>query len=147
MGTNCRPMRLLSKFVSSLLPRSERIFCDSCSTSACKAFSLEGHQITHAPEDAELLWMRRDYRPMIGQLQPHQLINHFSAETAIINKGRLTGTLTAFEAQSDSGQLPVADFYPETYRLYVPSERAAFFAQLPAKDDRETAPTKLRVKK
>jgi len=115
----------------------DRIYCDAVSSSALEAFGLEGHCISASLEDAEMLWMRKRYRPQTGKLQPFQLINHFPGETSIISKGLLTGTLKEFDAQAGSEYLPMAEFYPESYRLYIPSERAEFFNQLPAVDERE----------
>lgn len=127
-------MKLLSQFFRS---PERRIFCDPASVSAIKAFRLEGLDLVDDPSEAELLWMRKGYRSQTGKLEPHQLINHYLGETGIINKGKLTGTLREFDSRGISGQLPISEFYPETYRLFVPSERAEFFDQLPAQDDRD----------
>jgi|GEM_PF-849408 len=124
-------------FFSKIFGSPERIYCDSASTSARKAFNLEGHLQSPSKEHAELLWMRKKYRPQIDVLKPHQLINHYLGETAIINKGKLTGTLIDFEKQRPAGLLPLSEFYPETYRLFDPEERAAFFDKTPAVDDRD----------
>ena len=113
------------------------MYCDRASISAIEAFRLEGHHDVPEPDGAEMLWMRKGYRDWYDRLEPYQLINHFPAETCIINKGRLTRTLAAYARQGEGENLPVSEFYPESYRLFVPGERAAFFAQLPEKDERE----------
>ena len=124
-------------FLSSLFNGPERIFCDRASSSARKAFELEDLRTTPYAEESEMLWMRKGYRPVIEKLQPFQLINHYRAEAAIINKGQLTETLKEYENRAGGDQLRVADFYPESYRLYDPAERSAFFSQLPAMNQKD----------
>ena len=114
----------------------ERIYCDKISSSARKAFTLTGHELSLAPEGAELLWMRKGYLDHMEHLQPYQLINHFPKETTLINKGYLTETLKRHASQSDGSSLPLEEFFPETYCLYKPDERKQFFDNTPLVDER-----------
>ena len=112
----------------------EQIFFDNSSKAARKAMLLQGHEETSDHRAAALLWLRKNYKRKINHLAEHQLINHFLTESAIINKGYLTDTLAQYDQQRAEGTLPMSQFYRESYRLYDPTERAQFFAQLPKVD-------------
>lgn len=127
-------MSLFSLFTS----RKEQIYCDKSSSSARKAFTLRGQKVVLETDGAEMLWMRKGYRERFDILEPNQLINHFPGETAIINKGYLTETLKRQDQSwGHKGGLLMSEFYPESYCLYKPDERKAFFDKMPLVDDRE----------
>ena len=113
---------------------SEDIYLDSSSKAARKAMLLQGHAVTSDHREAAVLWLRKNYKRKINHLAPHQLINHFQNESAIINKGYLTETLTQHEQRRTDVSLPMSQFYRQSYRLYDPVERETFFSQLPETD-------------
>ncbi len=113
------------------------IFCDAKSTSAIQAFNLQNHRLYSNQDEAEILWMRKGFNEAMSTLKPHQLINHFPNESALINKGYLTQELAAYEEQSLSNTVSLHDFYPETFCLFEPKSRKRFFDQLPATDSRD----------
>ncbi|WIY26196.1 ATP-grasp domain-containing protein [Parasedimentitalea psychrophila] len=113
---------------------SDDIYFDSSSRAARKAMHLEGLKETSQHRDAAILWLRKNYKRQIGKLGPHQLINHFQNESAIINKGYLTETLAQHDQQRTKNSLEMSQFYRESYRLYDPAERQMFFSQLPEID-------------
>ena len=113
------------------------IFCDDLSVNARAILSDLDADFSTRPDRADLIWMRKGYRPMQRRLRRCQLLNHIPDEGAMVNKGRLTAHLKAFDRRRTDGDLAVRDFYPETYRLYADEEREAFFAQLPDTDVRD----------
>jgi len=125
---------LESSLSSSTRLTSDHIYFDRSSKAANKAMQLEGHTETPDDRDAALLWLRKNYKRKINHLAPHQLINHFQNESAIINKGYLTETLTRHEQRRTDVSLPMSQFYRQSYRLYDPVERETFFSQLPETD-------------
>ena len=125
---------LESSLSSSTRLTSDHIYFDRSSKAANKAMQLEGHTETSDERDAALLWLRKNYKRKINHLAPHQLINHFQNESAIINKGYLTETLTRHEQRRTDVSLPMSQFYRQSYRLYDPVERETFFGQLPETD-------------
>jgi len=126
-----------SVLLSPILSKSEWIFFDKRSKWAQKAMLLEGHKETLQPSNAAIIWLLAGYGPKMKQLSPFQLINHFPNESAITNKCCLTETLSQYDSSWDENTLPVSNFYPESYRLYDPIERKAFFAQLPEIETRD----------
>jgi len=104
-------------------------FClDRRSKNARRILSSLDADFVEDPRRANLLWLRRGVMEILPILAKGQLINHFAEEGAMINKGRLTANINAVGGR---------DFYPESYRLYDPSERDAFFEQLPGEGDPE----------
>lgn len=92
--------------------------------------------LTEDATAADLLWLRTNYRRWYAALRPHQALNHIPGETAMTRKGTLASALHA-RAKAGTTGLTLAEFYPLTYRLDDPLERAAFAAQLPAEDNIE----------
>lgn len=131
------PNRSNSDLGSPMPSKSDRIFFDKRSKWAQKAMLLEGHKETLRPSKAAILWLLAGYGPKMQQLSPHQLINHFPNESAITNKCRLTETLAQYDISRGENTLPMSEFYSESYRLYDPMERTAFFAQLPEIETRD----------
>lgn len=121
-------------FTCSSPPPGPRIYCDRKSTSAKAAFQQQGLTVSDTPKSAEILWLRKGFLKYIDQLEPHQLINHFPYEAALINKGYLTKALNDYDAQHPGADTLAKDVYPESYCLFDPEERRRFFAQLPEKD-------------
>ena len=113
------------------------IFCDDLSVNARAILSDLDADFSTRPDRADLIWMRKGYKPMQPRLRRHQLLNHIPDESAMVNKGRLTEHLKAFDGTQTDGSPALRDFCPETYRLYDDAERAAFFAQLPERDVRD----------
>jgi hypothetical protein len=102
------------------------VYVDRRSSNARRVFAdLPDFRFTDQPERADLLWIRKGYTDLFPVLADGQLLNHFVDEGCMINKARLTTAL----ARED------APFYPESYRLSSPADRAAFLDQLPAHDD------------
>ena len=123
-----------STLPSPLRLTSEHIYFDRRSRWAKKAMHLEGHKETSQDRNAAILWLRKNYKPRINNLEQHQLINHFQNESAIINKGHLTETLAQHDQRRTEKSLPMSQFYRESYCLYDPAERESFFTQLPQID-------------
>ena len=89
--------------------------------------------LTEDATEADLLWLRKNYRAWFSQLRPHQALNHIPEESVMTCKSDLAGALHA-HPQAGPTALAHPDFYPLTYRLDDPTERQAFAAQLPAHD-------------
>ncbi len=121
----------------NLFANGRQLYCDPDSRCAIEAFQQQGHVLTDREQNAEILWMRKNYRSLFPRLLPDQWINHFPNETILVNKGGLTETLKRYEQSGNPTDIGLADFYQESYRLYDPEERARFFAQLPKVDQRE----------
>lgn len=115
---------------------TSRIFCDAGSECARDAFCQEGLPLA-SDLTADMLWIRKNYEELYPALHPFQLINHFPNEEAMINKGFLTENLKRHDASPSDGGMSLSDFYQESYRLYDPTERQAFFSQLPKIDRRD----------
>ena len=114
-----------------------RMFCDKASSSAIDAFQQQGFNIQPKPDLAEMLWIRKGYTSLFPSLKKHQLLNHFPNESALINKGYLTETINEYARNNPNTEVRAQDLYPESYRLYDPIERKAFFDQLPEQDSKE----------
>lgn len=103
-------------------------FVDPISINARRILSdISGLKLVDHPDRAELVWVRKGFARLLPHLESHQLLNHFRDESAMINKGRLTGALSSTRPE----------FYPESYRLSAPDERSAFLDRLPERDDPE----------
>lgn len=114
-----------------------RMYCDKASSSAIRAFELEGFNIHTDPELAEMLWIRKGYTSLYPSLRPYQLLNHFPNESVLINKGLLTRLINEYDRKHPESEVRAREFYPESYCLFDPGERKAFFDQLPAEDSKE----------
>ncbi len=107
------------------MPRRPAFFLDRRSTNARRIFSELDIDLVNDPGRANLVWLRRGVEQALPRLREDQLINHFYQEGAMINKGRLSENLNAV------GDI---DFYPESYRLYDETEKAAFFDRIESAD-------------
>lgn len=114
-----------------------RMYCDKASSSAIKAFQQEGFNIQANPDLAEMLWIRKGYTSRFSSLRPHQLLNHFPNESALINKGFLTRVINEYDRKHPDTEVKAKDLYPESYCLFDPVERKAFFDQLPDEDSKD----------
>jgi len=110
------------------------IFCDAASPNARRAFEMAGFRFAANPDKAELLWLRKRYRWWFAHLRPDQFLNHLPGESAITDKCRLTENLKNHDRARPASDITLSKFYPESYLLDEETERAAFFARLPAKD-------------
>ena len=117
------------------------VYCDAASTNAQSIFKELGFRFVSTPEEADLIWMRKGYQRLYSRLAPHQLLNHIPNETAITSKGHLTANLKRHDLTGLNRDLPLRNFYQETYCLDDPAERKSFFVNLRAK-----SPGNLRVK-
>lgn len=102
------------------------IYIDQRSSNARHILSGLDVYLIDDPYQADLLWLRGGVEAAYPVLKRGQLINHFPGESAMINKGKLTGHLNAHEN---------IDFYPESYRLFDPGECQACFEQLAREED------------
>ncbi len=125
------------KFLKNLFKSTPKIFCDRRAECAAKAFKMQELTLHHDPKVAEILWIRKGYNKLIGHLLPHQLLNHFPNESAVINKGYLTQTLKAYDEKVKDSDVKLNDLYPESYCLFEPEDRKRFFDQLPKVDQRD----------
>ena len=99
---------------------------------------LEGDlQVVEQPEAADLVWLRGGHKKLAGRLRAGQLINYIPGESALIDKGYLSQYLKLHEPGEGDPDLELEDFYPETFCLYDPEERRAFFEQLPPEESPE----------
>lgn len=113
------------------------IFCDAASENARAALEFGKIRIVEDPANADLLWMRKGYREWFGKLKPFQLLNHFPNERAVTDKGLLAEHLRRFSESQSRYDFDMKDLVQETYCLYIPEERARFFAQLPQPESKE----------
>ncbi len=116
---------------------SASIYCDPVSTNARTIFEEAGMCLVETPDEADLLWMRKGYRPWFGHLRPGQMLNHLPNEQAMTDKGLLAEHLKDYESNRTGDGLALKDFYRETYCLYDEADRNAFLKQLPAEDSQE----------
>lgn len=86
------------------------------------------------PDAADLVWMRRAYRGWYARLKPWQALNHIPNEGVMTRKADLAGALHAHDPVAAIDGFSLRDFYPPTYRLDDPAERARFLAELPVED-------------
>jgi len=119
-----------------MFKKKYKIYLDKTSSNALKI--LEGKediQIVDNIKNADLLWVRKGYK----QIKPgaKQLLNHLKNESFITQKGELTQTLKSYFDKDLNQGLSLSNFYPETYRLYDPTERGLFLQKSPAKDNPE----------
>jgi hypothetical protein len=108
-----------------MFKKKYKIYLDKTSSNALKI--LEGKadiQIVDNIKNADLLWVRKGYK----QIKPgaKQLLNHLKNESFITQKGELTQTLKSYFDKDLNQGLSLSNFYPETYRLYDPTERGLF---------------------
>ena len=114
--------------------RRPRIYFDEASVNAAEILSALPVELVDAAVDADVLWMRKNYRERYEGLAPFQAINHIPGEESMTRKGDLAENLHSYGASDPQGTFSHADFFQPTYRLYDPDERAAFFNQLPEVD-------------
>jgi len=117
------------------MPQQPRVYCDPASVNARNIFAEMDVELVDVPGKADLMWMRRNYELLQYHLDEGQLFNHIPDEFALIDKGELTTHLLA--CAGDDASLHPRQFYPETYRLYEPEDRKAFFDQLPAQPNKD----------
>lgn len=113
------------------------IYCDRKSGNVARILKGSGYHLVAHESKAEMLWVRKGFKPRVHKLLPYQLLNHIPNETAMINKGHLTQNLKRFEQEPLSGtkdSLRMGDFYPESYCLFDAADREIFFQQLPETD-------------
>jgi hypothetical protein len=121
-------------FEALWLDRGPRIYFDPASVNAAQVLSgLPVERVDSAPE-ADLLWMRKNYREWYDKLGPFQAINHIPLERAMIRKADLAQNLHRYGASQSQATFSHADFFPLTYCLNDPDERTAFVRQLPQVD-------------
>ena len=115
------------------------IYCDEASRNARAAFTLGGFTIAEDPRFADLLWMRKDanYRPLMRDLRPFQLLNHLPNERAVADKGYLAEHLKEYDAVRKPHDFGMKDIIQETYCLEFPDERERFFKQIPATETKD----------
>lgn len=113
------------------------IHCDSLSECARAALDGSAYRFVADPRKADLIWLREDYEKWFERLKPFQLLNHLPNWRAVTDKGYLTEHLQRFDRVQSKYDFGLKSLMQETYRLYVPEERARFFAQLPAVDSPE----------
>lgn len=111
-----------------------RIHVDAASVNAAQILSDLPIDLVETAENADLLWMRKNYSGWYGRLAPLQAINHVPMEESIARKGDLAENLHRYGASDPRAPFSHANFYPPTYCLYDAEERAAFFDQLPDVD-------------
>lgn len=113
------------------------IYCDEASKNARTAFELGGYRLVEKPKHADLLWMRKDYRPFYNSLKPFQLLNHLPSERAVADKGFLAEHLSEYDKVRATHDIGMKDLMQETYCLEFPEDRERFFNQLPATESKE----------
>ncbi|HEX4857543.1 MAG TPA: hypothetical protein VFV17_00900, partial [Usitatibacteraceae bacterium] len=113
------------------------IYCDPVSTNARAIFAEAGMRLVETPGEADLLWMRKGYKPWLGRLKPGQLLSHLPFEQAMTDKGLLAEHLHAHERDRAADGLALHEFYRETCCLYRDAERESFVRQLPPADTPE----------
>jgi len=114
---------------------SPTLYCDPQSVHAKKIFEELGLPFTDSCADADLLWMRKGYRQLQFRLSESQLLNHIPNERVLIDKAHLMRHLKAFDRGRSKQALSLSQIAQETYCLDDPSEREAFFEQLPEAED------------
>jgi len=114
--------------------RDPRIYCDPASVNAARILSELPVEAVDSAAEADLLWMRRNYREWYDKLGPFQAINHIPLERSMIRKGDLAHILHRYGASQSQAAFSHADFFQPTYCLNDPQERAAFVSQLPEVD-------------
>ena len=131
--------RASSEAVSPRRDETERatIYCDRASKYARAALAEGGYRFVDEPAAADLLWMRNDYDDWFERLKPLQLLNHLPNADAVADKGFLAEHLRQFDRVQSKYKFGMNDLVQETYCLYIPEERARFFAQLPPLDSKE----------
>lgn len=119
-----------------LIEASERnsplVFCDSASTNAKRIFSKCQFNFAEEPEDADLLWMRKRYKPYIDKLGKFQLLNHLPNEREIVNKDLLTENLQGYGETQSKFDFSLNHFYQDSYCLYDKDHRNFFFSRKPS---------------
>ncbi len=114
--------------------RCPRVYFDPASVNAAQILSeLPVEPVDSAPE-ADLLWIRKNYREWYDKLGPFQAINHIPLERAMIRKVDLAQNLHRHGASQSETTFSHADFFPPTYCLNDLEERTAFVRQLPEVD-------------
>lgn len=89
------------------------------------------------PKQAQILWVRKHYRPWFKLLADDQYINHFPNDGCLANKGRLYTSLQNYGKQNSNLPIKCEDFLPQSYNLTDDEEREAFLAQIPEEDSIE----------
>lgn len=125
------------KFLKNLFKSGPKIYCDRKAECAAKAFKLQDLVLNHEAHNAEMLWIRKGYKKLLPLLNPHQLLNHFPNEQAVINKGFLTQVLKAYDEKVTDSDVRLSDLYPESFCMFEPVDRKRFFDQLPKVDSRD----------
>ena len=74
-----------------------------------------------SPEDADIIWVRSNYRDYLARLGRSQALNHLPNEQLINNKGSLAETARL--------NPDWASFHPETYCLYIYEQMKEFFSR------------------
>lgn len=138
-GNAFLPMSLIQSDIAdgfeALWPNARpRIYFDEASVNAAQIVSELPVELVDSPSNADLLWLRKNYREWYEELRPFQAINHIPGEEAMTRKGDLAEHLHRQGVSDPPATFSHADFFQPTYRLYDPEERAAFFAQLPEVD-------------
>ncbi|MCH9743374.1 MAG: tubulin--tyrosine ligase family protein [Gammaproteobacteria bacterium] len=108
---------------------SLKVYCDKRSNNARSMMQKMELTWVDTPEQADLIWMRKGYRPWYQRLKSHQLINHVPNEKVMTNKGHLTRHLNE---RPESKK-----FYKESYRLYEPQDMQNFMQALEQSDKQD----------
>jgi hypothetical protein len=118
-------------------PEKFRIYCDKSSANVRKIIRFMGRKRLKHPDNADLIWVRHRFASFYDKLTPYQCFNHLPAEGSLANKGTLYAHLNAHAKEHPERDFTAKDFLQPSYRLYIPEERDAFLAQMPAADREE----------
>ena len=112
------------------------IYCDKISTQARKIFTQSGFEVKSEQAASEILWIRKNFKKQLPQVNEKQLINHLPDESAMTTKGKLTENLKALDQITAASQQSFSskNFYQESYLLYDEKERELFFQQTENRD-------------
>jgi len=110
------------------------IFFDQHSQNARRILLELDITLAHSPSEADMLWIRKNYRSYYPTLTQTQLINHIPHEAELTDKGKLALNLHRY-SKNKNNRCNLADFYPETYCLFDETERERFISRFQNKKD------------
>ena len=109
-------------------PLATTLYCDPASPNAKIVFEAMQMQFATTPQKASILWMRRGYTQALQTLARHQTINHLPNERALIDKSNLARGLQSLPESLAGADLPLADFFPQTFCLETQADLQQFRA-------------------
>lgn len=112
------------------------VYCDKASKNAKRVFSEFQPTFPKSPLDADLLWMRKGYKPFMDKLLEFQLLNHLPNEREIVVKNLLTENLQRYNEIQSKFDFPLNYFYQDSYCLHDSAHCNSFFSQKPSQPDK-----------